>query len=267
MPLQAQYDNAGDVPSEFQSLYTEQDGVFRIQEIDGLVPASERDTLVSSLHASRNDTKQVKENLRQWTALGDLAEIQAKLDRIPELELAAKGSDEETLKQRVEAAANARSAPLQRQLEELTGKFNEANQQIEQFHQEAVQRTISEDLRTHLGKLGITDPEAMRVAVEEGLRVHQIGEDGKVVTSDKYQTPGLRPEVWAKDLQKRMPFLWPGNEPGGARGGKGGHQSGDNPWLTGNITAQSTMMNSDPELAKQLYRQAGDKAKGLPVVA
>jgi len=265
MPLNATYEQESDIPASYKPLYSESEGKWVIEPIEGLVSVSERDRILNSLSASRNDTKAIRDQLKPWTSLGELEDVQSALDRIPSLEAAAKGNDEEAIKERLEASAKMATAPLQRQLEDITAKYEEAVGKVEKFRQDEVDRTKSDRLREVLMSSGIKDPNALNMALQSAMGLHELSEDGSVRTNDRAGLAGLSPDVWVKDFQKANPFLWPESVSANARGGKGNSGGASNPWLTGNLTEQSQLLSSDRDLAKQYFQQAGKEAKGLPV--
>ena len=86
--LELVYDTIETVPENYRDLYTERDGKFHLTGVKGMKSQADIDRLQTALTKERNDHKATRDKL---TTFGDMdpEQVQAQLDRIPELEAAA----------------------------------------------------------------------------------------------------------------------------------------------------------------------------------
>jgi hypothetical protein len=266
-PLKALYATIDEVPEAFRPLYEERGGQFHIAKIEGIKTDADVSRVTRSLEGEKKAHAELK---TRWGAFfGDKKpeDIQAMLDRIPELETIAssKNINEEKLNEIVEGRMRSKLAPIERQAQTLQGQLTEAQQTIQQYQQRETTRTIHDGVRGEASKLKVIDS-----AVDDVLmyaeRVFEVTESGEVVTKDGIQgvTPGLSANVWLTEMQQKKPHWWPASKGGGAGGGGGGPDFANNPWsATGwNMTAQGRMYNENPSRAKQLAEAAGTTIGG-----
>jgi hypothetical protein len=137
MALNAVVDSLDDVPEAFKELYTERGGKFEITGIVGLKTQADVDRVNEALRKEREDHKKAKDALLAFNALGLKAdEIQAKIDKFDELEVAATAAgkiNDEQINQIVETRIKTRIAPVERAKAELETKLGEATNQITGF--------------------------------------------------------------------------------------------------------------------------------------
>ena len=131
MALKFKITGLEDVEESLRSHYEQVDGDYQLK-VDGMTPSkTDEDVqkLTRSLEAARNDAKTAKEQLRlekdRLSALGDMEEIQEKLDELENLRASgAKGGNEEILK-------------LKKELREKNKEFEkfklEAEPQLKEF--------------------------------------------------------------------------------------------------------------------------------------
>ena len=99
-------------------------------------------------------------------------------------------------------------------------------------------------------------PKVGTIKSDDGSHVAKVMQNGKVATND------LGEEISIADTLAQLqasPAFSPifRNTGGNANGSSSGGYNGDNPFVTGNMTQQSVLMNKDPGLARELARNAG----------
>jgi hypothetical protein len=278
--LKPLYDKQDDIPEAHRELFTEKNGKWELTGIEGgLKTTADVDRLQKSLTAAQADNKKLKGELGGWTALGKLDELQAKLDRVAELETlveANKGKDgvdaaklEELVAKRLEAKLKGATGPLERQLRQLTEEKTALATERDTLVGERKQRTIRDEIRTAaLAKEVGLRSEALEDALLLGERVFEITEDGKVLTRDNVGvTPGVNATAWLQDLREKRPHWWPESVGGGSRGARGGGAPGgpDNPWSSEgwNMTKQGQFLREHgAEKAKKAAEAAGTTVGG-----
>lgn len=266
-PLKALYATIDEVPEAFRGLYEERGGQFHIAKIEGIKTDADIARVQRALDAEKKGHGEIKQ--RWGTFFGDKKpeDVQAMLDRIPELETiaASKNINEEKLNEIVEGRLRSKIAPVERQAQTLQGQLAEAQQIIEQFKTKETTRTIHDGVRGEANKLKVIDS-----AVDDVLmyaeRVFEVSEAGELVTKDGIAgvTPGLSPSVWLTEMQQKKPHWWPASRGGGAGGGNGGGNLADNPFTAENwnMTAQGRLYQENPGRAKQMAELAGTTVGG-----
>lgn len=243
MALEAIHKAIEDIPEEFRSLYSERNGQFELTGIAGIKTQADVDRLSVSLGKERDDHKATKTKFQVWGDL-DYEETIGKLDRIPELEAAAKdgGIDEEKMSELVEGRLASRLAPVERENAQLKTQLDESLGIITDFRTKETRRTIHDSVREACIEAKVLDT-AQEDALFLAERMFEIREDdGLVVTKDGIGvTPGIRAQDWLTEMQSKRPHWWPASQGGGAGGSGGGHFTGNNPWSAENwnVTEQS----------------------------
>lgn len=274
MSLQAIHDNIDDIPEVYRDLYTEKAGKFELTGISGVKTQADFDRVYSSLTKEKNDHAAAKQALEPWSALGDLEELQTKLDRIPELEAAAEGklddaAIDEIVNRRLEGTLKSREAPLQRQISQLTKDNTTLAEENAAFKAADVKRSIHDSVRKELTDQKVI-PEAHEDALFLAERVFEVREDdGAIVTRDGVGvTPGVEAGVWLQDMQEKRPHWWPASQGGGAQGGGragAGMQGASNPWSSEgwNLTKQMEVARTKGrDYASQMAVAAGTTLTG-----
>lgn len=260
-PLELEYDTLDSVPEAFRGLFEEKEGKAVLTKINGLKTQKDINALNEALRKERTDHKAAKDALTPWSSLGKTREeIQAQLDRISELEEAAKGKlDEPAIQKLVEGRLGQKTAPLERALKERDDALAAATRERDEARQVIARRDLSDAVRgvaTEMKVLATAIPDVELFA----QTVLERQEDGGFITKSGIPgvTPGLDPKALLKDLQKTRPHWWPPSEGGGAGGGGG--RDGDNPWTASNwnISKQGEYIKSNGIAAAQaLAKQAG----------
>lgn len=264
MTLKAVVDSLDNVPAQFHELYTERNGKFEINAIEGLKTQADVDRLQTSLVKERTDHKATKEKFQPFADL-DIHDLQAKLDRIPELEAAAAGKlDEGKISEMVEARLKGRVAPIERELTNAKKDLQVKDEIISGFTAKERTRAISSAISTAARKAGIQDT-AIEDAIILGERIFDVDDAGAVVVKDNVgYTPGIDPNTWFSELQPKRPHWWGESRGGGASGTGGSKGSANNPFSHEhwNMTEQGNLVKSNPTQAANLAKSAGTTVGG-----
>lgn len=266
MKLKAILDTLDGLDEHFHPLYTEKDGKFYFTAIDGMATPADVKKLKDEAGAVRIELKNLKKKYEALDDLGTVEEIQAKLDRIDELEAASSGKIDETkINEMVEARIKGRLTPLERERDRLKKELEEGTAAINTYKEKDRKRAIHDHVRQAAVKSKIVD-----TAVEDVLlhaeRIFDVAEDGTVTTKDGVGvTPGVMADVWLTDMQQTRPHWWPGSQGGGANGGRTtGGNTGSNPFSHEgwNLTAQGALVRADRAKAEQMAKAAGTTIGG-----
>lgn len=255
------------VGEEFRPLYSDQGGKMRLTGVKGFKTPADVQAALAARDNEKAEHAKTKEALGVW---GDLKhdEVMAKLDRLPELEAAAKGpldqaKIDEIVAGRVDGTIASRLAPVERENSKL-------KQQVEKLAEENAKhvtanrdRQIGDEIRAAAGPEGAKLRES---AIGDALMHRGLFEvredDGAVVTKDGVGvTPGLDPAAWLSEVEQAgtKSHWWDAPEGGGARGGGPG-AGGPNPWTGGNwnVTAQGAYIKKHGlEKATRMAKAAG----------
>jgi hypothetical protein len=265
MAIKVLIDKLEDVPEQYRDLYTEKDGKFELTGIEGMKTQGDIDRLQSSLVKERNDHKITKQ---KFAVLGDRKpeEIIAILDRVPELEAAAEGKlDDAKIEQIVSKRIDSKTAPLNRQIENLKREVADRDVKIGDFVSKEKTRTIHDAVREAVAKAQGFQPSALEDALMYGDRHFEINEEGKVVTKDGVGvTPGVDPVVWLGEMQTKKAHWWGETKGGGAGGSGRGTGMGNNPFAraTWNLTEQGKLVRENRARAENLAKAAGTTIGG-----
>lgn len=265
MTLKTVHDKIDEIPEEFRSLYTEKAGKFELTGIAGVKTEADTMRLQKSLEKERNEHKATRDKLQLWGEL-DHADVLAKLDRLPELEAAAKGKldeaqIEEIVAKRVEGTVRSKLMPVERQVSALTKERDELLGQNKSYAASERRRKIHDTMRAALREEK-TVPHAEADALLFAEAVMEVAEDGAVLTREGAGLPaGLDAKGMLEALRESRPHWWPPTQGGGARGaGGGGVGGGKNPWSHDgwNLTEQGKFLREHGrEKAEQAAKAAG----------
>lgn len=272
MVLKATHDKLDDIPTEYQSLYTEKNGKFELTGISEVKTQGDVDRIKTALEKEKKEHKDTKTKLSVWGDL-DHDEVVENMDKIPELEAAAKGNlDEaqidEIVDRRVEGTLKSKLAPVERSLKEATKERDDFKLENDGFRATDRTRRIHDKVRSALVKSKVL-PDAQEDALLLADRVFEIREDdAAIVTRDNVGiTPGLDPESWLTDIQEKRRHWWPESVGGGSKGsvvGVGG-MGGQNPWTEEhwNMTKQGVFFREHGvDRAEAMAKAAGTTVGG-----
>ena len=247
-PIEITYDSIDAVPEAFRPLYQEQDGKAVLTGVNGLKTQKDVFNVQEALRKEREDHAKVRDALKGWKSLGeDPTEIQAKIDRISELEAAAGGKlDESKLQQLVEARLGQKTAPLERQLRETTTNLEELQQENSTLKQSIERRDMSDAVRSVATEMKVISTAIADVEMVAAAYLERDSTTGEfIVKADaKGVTPGADVKTFMKEMQRIRPHWWPQSQGGGAGGGGGGLGGADNPWSADgwNLTKQGQVV-------------------------
>lgn len=263
------YDSEDDIPEGFRELYSERNGKFEVTAIQGIRTQADVDRVNEGLRKEKNDHKESKAQLQSWISLGALEDVQAKLDRFPELEAAAEGklddaAIEELVQKRVKGAVSKHLAPLERQVEALTSERDTLAEENLGFKHREVRRRVHDEIRTAAKAEKLLDS-AVDDALLLGEREFEVDEDGNVFTNEASGSAGRKAKDWLSELRDKRAHWWPDSQGGGAPGsGPGGRPGGKNPFSAENwnMTEQMAMIKEDRPRAERLAKAAGTTIGG-----
>ena len=271
--LKTVYDNEDDIPESvenFRELFVEKNGKFELTGISGIQTPANVARLQTGLEKERDAHKATKERLKVWGDM-DHEDVVSKLDRIPELEAAAKGklddqAIEEIVQRRLDGTLKSKLGPIERENTKLKRERDEFAEKIGTFEQRETRRSIRDETGKALLAAKVI-PEAHEDALFLAERLMEVTEDGNVITKDGNGVPpGLHPADWLTEIQDKKPHWWPPAVGGGARGSRGGTTfGGPNPWSADgwNMTAQGQYVRAHgTEKASRLAEAAGTKIGG-----
>jgi len=234
-PLELVYDTIDAVPEAFRGLYSDAaDGKAVLTHVNGMKTAGDVSAVQEALRKERTDHTAAKAALNPWKSLGDdPAAVRVQLDRIGELEAAAGGAtDEEKLSSMVEARLGQRTAPLERQLRDLTAERGTFEAENLTLRNTLVSRDRNDSIRSIATEMKVV---ASAISDVEMVAAHYLEFDDVtgtfIVKADaKGVTPGADVKQFLKEMQVSRPHWWPASQGGGAGGGGNFGESGDNPW-------------------------------------
>lgn len=268
-PLEITYDSMESVPEVFRELYEERDGKAVLSKVNGLKTQQDVLNVQEGLRKERGDHTSTREELKKWKNLGeDPSEIQSKLDRIAELEVAAAGKlDEDQLTKMVEARLGQKTAPLERQVKEAMTNMEALKNENEKLKNSIQHRDMTDSVRsvaTEMKVLSTAIPDVEMVASHYLERDQTSGEF--IVKADvKGVTPGADVRTFMKEMQRIRPHWWPQSQGGGAGGGGGGIGGEDNPFSSKswNVTKQGQIIREHGSAeAEKLAKAAGTTVGG-----
>lgn len=274
--LKTIYKTVDEIDEQWRELYSEKDGQFVLTGIEGLKTDADIAKLNDANKKEREAHKKTKDRLRFVVDLNDeqLKEVQEKLDKYEETELQLKTAQEELAKKDADAGkyneqklneiadAKLRTTvkPLERTIADLTTKLAAAEEEKTKLIGNERNRLIKEAIEA-AGVSAKMKPGAIGDAVELGMRLFEVSEEGKIIVRDQVgYTPGIEPDVWLSEIQPKKEHWWPESEGGNAKGAKGNNGfAGMNPWTAKNwnITEQGKLVRENAEKAKQLATAAG----------
>lgn len=269
--LDLSYDSADSIPEGFKGLYDEADGKFTLAGVNGMKTQKDINNVQEALRKEREDHKKAKDALTPWSSLGEVADVQAKLDRIAELEAAAEGKlDDEKINKLVEGRLTQKTAPLERQIKTLTDESDAVKAENATLKTQIETRDRNDAVRAVATEMKVIATAIPDVEMVAGMYLER-NEAGDFVTKADASgvTPGVDVKQFLKEMQKVRPHWWPASQGGGAGGGIGENGGDSNPWAhdTWNVTAQGALIKSDRATAERLAKAAGTTIGGVKPAA
>lgn len=267
MKLKAIYKTQDEIPEQYRDLYSERNGQWELTGVEGAKTQSDVERVQNGAAQERADHAETKAKLKIYTdAFGDrpVAEINADLDRIPELEAKAGGElDQEKIDTLVDAKVRREMAPIERENKQLKEENTTLKAENEGHVASNTSRSIKDGLRD-AGQAAKMLPGAMDDLL---MYENQFEYDaaGVLVTKEGGILPaGLQPDAFVTEMKDKRPHWWGASEGGGAGGNLGGLPGGENPFSHKywNATKQGALLRSDPTKAEQLAKAAGTTVGG-----
>lgn len=264
MKLKFVVDSLDDVDEKYHDLYTEKDGKYEFTGVDGLKTQADIDRLQTALTKERADHKALKERVKIFDGR-KFEDIVSDLDRIPELEAAAKNGEGKNVDELVEAKLKSKLAPVERERDKLAKELQEARDNITAFEAKDRTRSIHDSIRAAIAKQTGFQAGAVEDALMYGERLFEVTEEGSVVTKDNVGVvPGISPEVWLQEMQQKKAHWWAASQGGGAAGNRGGNSYAKNPFSAEhwNLTEQGKLIRENRQKAEQMAKAAGTQIGG-----
>lgn len=264
--LELTYNSAEEIPSGFESLYTEKDGKWHLTGIKGMKTLDDVTKLQMSLRKEREDHKRTKDRLAKLG--GDDVDIDQMLLDLDELEdlrariAAGEGGkvDEKKLEELVETRVNRQLRPIERERDQLKSRITE----LEAVNGELKGTINRSTIESRIRDLAIAEkvvPSALDDVLFMATHLFEVADDGEIVAKPGARgvQDGTTPDVWLADMKEKKPHWWPASQGGGAGGGKDGGGLGSNPWAakTWDIDAQGVMVRTDRAKAERMAKAAG----------
>ena len=273
MALNASYDAQDDIPEAFRELFTEREGKWELTGIAGMKTQADVDRVQTALEKERGEHKETKTKLKTFEHINleqfdkdqtEIVELRAKVEAG-----AGDGFDEAKFNEAVDKLATSRvateTAPLRRELDQMTERATGLETENGDFRQEKTNRIVTDAVRSAATGIKVIDT-AVDDVLMLGERVFQVAEDGTVLTKEGVGvTPGIAPDIWLSEMQAKKPHWWPASTGGGANGSGQGSGFSSNPFSSEhwNLTEQGKAMREDPTKADQMAKAAGTKVGGL----
>ncbi len=270
MAIKSRYEAKEDIPEAHVELFSERNGGWELTGVEGIRTQNDVDRSQAALVKEREEHAATKLKLKAWGDL-DVDDTREKLDRIPELEAAAerelsKAEVDEIVEKRVAAKINTATAPLQRQIDALTGERDELTTERDSLRTDATRRAMHDDLRPLLREKGVRpehDEDVFMYA--ERVLAREEGAERFTTRDGVGVTPGVGPDVWLGEILDRKPgWLAESNGSGGTGSRKKG-AGGNNPFTAENwnLTEQARIHKMEgPDKAAELAKAAGTTVGG-----
>ena len=260
------YDSQDAIPESARGLFDEVDGKFVLSGVNGMKTQTDVANVQEALRKEREDHAAAKTALSPWSSLGKPEEVQAKLDRIPELEAAAKGKlDDDAINGIVEGRLTQKTAPLERNISTLTEENSALKKENESFKTAMERRDMSDQLRGVALEMKVLPTAVSDIEIIAASYLEKDASGNFVVKADAQGvTPGVDVKQFMKEMQKMRPHWWPQSEGGGAGGGDG-LNGGSNPFThdNWNMTEQSKVYREQgAEIATRMAKAAGTTVGG-----
>lgn len=267
MAIAITYEKKEDIPSGFESLYTEVDGKWKLTGVDGMVTQEDVDTVKEALRKERDDHKGTKEKLRAWDGL-EVAKVKEDLAKIPELEAKVSNApDEEKIEQIVNSRIAQKTGPLETQIRDLNGEKETLGAEVISLKGQIETRDRNDIVRGVAAEMKVQDTAIPDVLLNAQTMMER-DDSGRLITRDGIHgvTPGLDVKGYLKEMQKIRPHWWPPSEGGGAPGSRGGGPNrANNPFSREhwNLTEQGRVIREEGrEAADTLAKAAGTTVGG-----
>ena len=239
MALEYKVENVEELSEEVRGLYKETEGGFILDVEGGVKPMSEFDTVYGALQKEKTDHKASKEKNREF---GDYTpEMFQELEKENStLKLSSK-DDKKDVEKRLAEALEIQMKPVNADNSKLKTELDSALTTISVLKQEKINGALRKEISQFVldAKNGLKAESMEDIIARATVQGVSFNEDvGKFVTTD-----GLPLYAWIP-LQAKNSTWYKPTEGAGALGGKKGI-SGDNPFKTGDLGAQTRLWKED----------------------
>ena len=258
MKLKLSYSSKDEIPTEYQALYTEKDGVWNLTGVD--IPAPKDGDVARLQEALKNERtahSATKEKLRAFDGINPET-VHTELDEIVELrakvEAGGKGIDDDKIDKIVESRMARKIAPITRENEQLKNKLATYVKEVTDLKGNITKSKVINTLSK-----AAQEAKVLGSAIDDVLMYSDkfdVTEDGAVI----HKEVGLTADVWFQDMKEKRPHWWPTSTGGGATGSGVGGTAANNPWSKANWnkTEQAKMVSEQGMTKAAMYaKQAG----------
>lgn len=208
--------------------------------------------------------KELAQIKKQWEGFDHerVQRIMERIDKDEETKLIADGKLDEVVSRRTERLR----ADLETQLKAREAKIEELTKAVTVEKEKRARLVIDGSLRAAAVEAGITKT-AIEDVVYRGRQVFNLDENDRAIPRDPngnllVSKDGITPlsaQEWLDSMKKIAPHWWPPSQGGGAMPGDAGKPARVNPWKkeSFNLTQQGMIYRDNPELARELMREAG----------
>lgn len=267
--LEQKYATKDLIPAGFLHFYKEVGGEWVLKVATDIKTEDDVARVQEALRKEREDHDATRIKLAAFGTL-EPADTLAKIDRIAELELAAKGKlDDAQIDAIVETRITSRLAPVERERDTLRTALDTTKVQVETLQGEITTTNILDQVRSAGIKAKLTEG-GLEDALHYARTLFTKSPDGQIVTKEGVGvTPGVDPTVWLTEVQEKKSHWWPAAVGGGSTGNNAGGGGGSNPFSADswNMTEQSVLVRSNPARAQQMAAAAGTTVGGAKPVA
>ncbi len=277
MVLKDTHESLDEIPEAYRELYTEKNGVYELTGISGVKTENDFARIRSSLDLEKKQHEETRGKLATWSEIGDREEILKKLDRLPELEAAAKGKLNEDeieaiVQRRVDGTKASLLAPMERDVKTLKKQLKERDEVIAKLSENERVRSIDDEMSKALVDAKVLDTARDDVKFIARHIFERREDDGKLVTKEGCgYPPGMEMSQWLIHCQDIKRHWWGATRGGGAPGsGVASPFAGMNPWSSEhwNMTQQAHIFNEKGrEYAEQMAKAAGTTLGGPKPIA
>lgn len=261
MTIKATYGNLDEVPEPFRELFEERGGAYHLTKIEGIKTEADVARVSRALDAERQAHAAIKGTFTSFLGDRKIEDVQAMLDRIPELETLANSKVDPTkLEELAEARIRTKLTPLERQIAQLSAANAEKDGIINAFTTKEKTRSIHDAVRSAATAAKVI-PSAQEDVLLLAERLFEVNSDGTVTTKD-----GLDPSVWLTDMVAKRPHWWPASQGGGAGGSGAGGGFANNPWSAANwnMTEQGRVITTQGQAKADMMARAAGTTVGGP---
>jgi copper chaperone CopZ len=217
--LKLTYDSKDQVPEKYLDLYTEKDGKYVLNQIEGMKTQADVDNVKTALQKERDLKKTAEAALAAYDGI-EAEGLRASLDELAKLRTTDGKVDDTKIESIVAERLKLDKAKHERDLEALTGKLTTVTSERDNLVSDKNNSSIEAKLRE--AATGKVSESAMNdVLFRKSL--FEVSEDGNVVTKDGVGvTPGQEPSAWLEDSLKSNTHWQKTSSGAGAKGNVGG---------------------------------------------